>query len=77
MFCKYGCGSGFNSRVEREEHEGLCDKTKKGETMEELQKALITEIGKQLESNSKNIQLLDVLNRLLGTVSSYLLAKKG
>jgi len=45
-------------------------------TMEELQKALVTEIGKQLESDSKNIQLLDVLNRLLGTVSNHLLAKE-
>ena len=43
--------------------------------MEELQTALVTEIGKQLESEKQNIQLLDVLNRLLGTVSSYLLAK--
>ena len=46
--------------------------------MEALQKKLVTEIGKQLESDSinKNIQLLDVLNRLLGTVSNFLIAKK-
>ncbi|MFH2029645.1 MAG: hypothetical protein ABIJ40_03335 [Bacteroidota bacterium] len=44
--------------------------------MEELQKALITEIGKQLKRDSQNIQLLDVLNRLLGTVSSSLLTKQ-
>ena len=37
--------------------------------MEELQKALVTKIGKQLGSDSPNIQLLDVLNRLFGTVS--------
>ena len=43
--------------------------------MEELQEALITEIGKQLKSDStnKNIQLLDVLNRLLGTVNNWLI----
>lgn len=40
--------------------------------MEELQKTLVTEIGKQLNSEKKNVQLLDVLNRLLGTVSNYL-----
>ena len=39
--------------------------------MEELQKALVAEIGKQLKDEKKNIQLLDVLNRLLGTVSTY------
>jgi hypothetical protein len=44
-------------------------------TMEELQKTLIAEIGKQLETDKKNVQLLDVLNRLLGTVSTNLLAK--
>jgi hypothetical protein len=43
--------------------------------MEELQKTLITEIGNQLKAEKKNIQLLDVLNRLLGTVNSYLLLK--
>lgn len=44
--------------------------------MEELQKSLVTEIGKQLKPDSPNIQLLDVLNRLLGTASSYLLTKQ-
>ena len=43
--------------------------------MEELQKALVAEIGKQLVAEPKNIQLLDVLNRLLGTVSTYLNSK--
>lgn len=40
--------------------------------MEELQKALVIKIGEQLIKDSPNIQLLDVLNRLLGTVSNYL-----
>ena len=44
--------------------------------MKDLQKSLVTEIGKQLESDKKNIQLLDVLNRLLGTVSNYILGKE-
>jgi hypothetical protein len=44
--------------------------------MEELQKSLIAEIGKQLKSEKMNVQLLDVLNRLLGTVGNYLLADK-
>lgn len=46
--------------------------------MEELQKTLVAEIGKQLkaESNNKNIQLLDVLNRLLGTVDNWLIAQE-
>ena len=43
--------------------------------MEDLQKSLITEIGKQLTAENKNIQLLDVLNRLLGTVNNYILSK--
>jgi hypothetical protein len=45
--------------------------------MEELQKALITEIGKQLKAEKMNVQLLDVLNRLLGTVSNYVLVTTG
>lgn len=44
--------------------------------MEELQQTLITEIGKQLETTNKNIQLLDVLNRLLGTVNYFVLSPK-
>jgi hypothetical protein len=44
--------------------------------MEELQKTLVTKIGEQLGADKKNIQLLDVLNRLLGTVSNYLIAKE-
>lgn len=44
--------------------------------MEELQKSLVTKIGEQLKSDSQNIQLLDVLNRLLGTVNNWLIAKE-
>jgi len=44
--------------------------------MEELQKALIAEISKQLKSQSPNIQFLDVLNRLLTTVDSYIISGK-
>ena len=40
--------------------------------MEALQKKLVTEIGKQLEAENQNVQLLDVLNRLLATVSNIL-----
>ena len=44
--------------------------------MEELQKALVAEIGKQLVAENKNIQLLDVLNRLLGTASNILISNR-
>jgi len=44
--------------------------------MEELQKALIIEIGKELKFDNKNVELLDTLDRLLGTVSSLLLNKQ-
>jgi hypothetical protein len=44
--------------------------------MEELHKALVAEVGKQLKSDKPNIQYLDVLNRLLGTVSGWLINKK-
>jgi len=44
--------------------------------MEELQKVLIAEIGKQLKADKMNVQLLDVLNRLLGTVNNYILSDK-
>lgn len=44
--------------------------------MEDLQKSLVTKIGEQLKSDSPNIQLLDVLNRLLGTVDNWLINKK-
>lgn len=40
--------------------------------MEELQKILVTTIGEQLKAEKPNIQYLDVLNRLLGTASSFL-----
>ena len=43
--------------------------------MEELHKALVREITKQLDADNKNIHLLDVLNRLLGTVGCCLSAK--
>jgi hypothetical protein len=43
--------------------------------MEELQKALVVKIGEQLKSDKPNIQLLDVLNRLLGTTNSWLFNK--
>ena len=45
--------------------------------MEELQTSLVAEIGKQLKAEKINIQLLDVLNRLLGTVNNYLLVTNG
>ena len=44
--------------------------------MEALQEKLVTIIGKQLDAEKKNVQLLDVLNRLLGTVNNWLIAKK-
>jgi hypothetical protein len=44
--------------------------------MEELQKTLTAKIDGQLKGDKPNIQLLDVMNRLLGTVSTYLLNKK-
>jgi len=45
--------------------------------MEELQKVLITKIGEQLKADKTNVQLLDVLNRLLGTVSNFIISSKG
>ena len=42
--------------------------------MEELRKTLVTKISEQLESEKPNIQYLDALNRLLGTVD-YSLSK--
>jgi len=44
--------------------------------MEGLQKALTVKINRQLEAEKPNIQYLDVLNRLLGTVSNWLIANK-
>lgn len=41
--------------------------------MEELRIALVIKIDEQLKSDKPNIQYLDVLNRLLGTVITYLL----
>jgi len=43
--------------------------------VEGLKKALVTNIGEQLKLNAPNIQLLDVLNRLLGTVSNDLIGR--
>ena len=44
--------------------------------MEELKKALVARIGEQLKDADKpNVQYLDVLNRLLGTVSGCLINK--
>ena len=45
--------------------------------MEELQNTLVTKIGEQLKTEKPNIQYLDVLNRLLGTVSYELTKTKG
>ncbi len=45
--------------------------------MEGLQKSLVVEVDKQLKSETKNIQYLDVLNRLLGTVNNYIISKEG
>ncbi len=42
--------------------------------MEELQKTLVAKICEQLKSDKPNIQYLDVLNRLLGTVSDFILS---
>ena len=44
--------------------------------MEGLQKSLVAKIGEQLATAKPNIQYLDVLNRLLGTVNVWLLQKK-
>ena len=44
--------------------------------MEGLQKTLVTKIGEQLETDKPNIQYLDVLNRLLDTVSSWATASQ-
>lgn len=44
--------------------------------MEDLQKNLVAKIGEQLKSGAPNIQLLDVMNRLLATVSNWLMCQK-
>ena len=44
--------------------------------MEELQKILVEKIKKELERPNYSSALLEALNHLLGTVSSFLLAKK-
>lgn len=44
--------------------------------MDKLQEILVTKISELVSSGSDNIGLLDVLNRLLGTTSHWLLNKK-
>ena len=46
--------------------------------MQELQNTLVSKISKLIEGNvnSNDVNLLNVLNGLLGTVSNYLLAEK-
>lgn len=44
--------------------------------MEELQKVLVTKISEQLQADEINIQLLDSLNRLLGTVAGIIYSSK-
>ena len=44
--------------------------------MEELQNALVTKISEQLKTEKPNIQYLDVLNRLMGTVNNCLISQK-
>jgi hypothetical protein len=44
--------------------------------MEGLQKALVTKIGEQLNAEKPNIQYLDVLNRLLGTVNNCIISNE-
>ena len=44
--------------------------------MEDLQKELVAIIGEQLKADKQNIQYLDVLNRLLGTVNNWLITTK-
>jgi len=44
--------------------------------MEELRLALVTKIGEQLKAEKPNIQYLDVLNRLLGTVNNCLISDR-
>jgi hypothetical protein len=48
----------------------------KGATMEELKNALVAKIGEQLKAEKPNIQFLDVMNRLLGTVANYEISNK-
>ena len=45
-------------------------------SMEELQRVLVTKISEQLKSYKPDIQYLDVLSMLLGTVSNWLMNKK-
>lgn len=45
--------------------------------MEELKNTLVTKISEQLKLDKPNIQYLDVLNRLLGTTTSFIINNKG
>lgn len=42
----------------------------KEENMEKLKELVVAKIASTIENESNNIQLLDVLNRILGTVCS-------
>jgi len=44
--------------------------------MEELKNTLVTKIGEQLKLEKPNIQFLDVMNRLLGTVGTHIVNTK-
>lgn len=45
-------------------------------TTEGLKTKLVSKITEQLDKENKNIQLLDVLNRLLGTVNNCIVSEK-
>lgn len=50
---------------------------KGGEIMEELQEVLVDKIGKLVQkADEKDVQMLDVLNRLLGTVNGWLISQQ-
>jgi hypothetical protein len=49
---------------------------KGGKGMEALQLALVSQVSKELAKEKPDTQLLDSYNRLLGTVSSFLIANK-
>jgi len=49
---------------------------RKEEKVEELENSLVAKIGEQLNTEKPNIQYLDVLNRLLCTVTSNVNIRK-
>ena len=51
-------------------------KLRKEEKVEELENSLVAKIGEQLNTEKPNIQYLDVLNRLLCTVTSNVNIRK-